>query len=107
MPRKLFYYCEIKCSITSLERIDFDLTIAASTVTVIESSSEPTYDLGVSSVRSFYREILAQMPRKLSYYPEINYGKTSLEPTDFDLATAEDVVTVVESSSEPTLKGGF
>ena len=42
------------------------------------------------------------MPRKLSYYPEINYGITSLEPTDFDLATAEDVVTVVESSSEPT-----
>ena len=62
------------------------------------------HDLGVGSVRSFYREILAQMPRKLSYYPEINYGITSLEPTDFDLATAEDVVTVVESSSEPTFQ---
>ena len=46
------------------------------------------------------------MPRKLSYYPEINYGITSLEPTHFDLATAEDVVTVVESSSEPNSTKG-
>ena len=45
MPRKLSYYPEINYGITSLERIDFDLTIAASTVTVIESSSEPTSNL--------------------------------------------------------------
>ncbi len=43
MPRKLFYYPETKYGMTSLEPTPIDLTIVAAAVTVVESSSEPTY----------------------------------------------------------------